>query len=216
MWKRSQRASGAIFSERVRGKTMAVQEEALIRRAASGDDGAFEKLVLAHQKQVYNLCLRLSGNEQDAYDLSQEAFIKAWRGLAQYQFGAEFSTWLYRLTRNVCIDHLRRLKRQPSVPLETEQDGETVELPLPDGAPGPEERVLHEEKQRILAEAMQALSDEQREILVLRVVNDLPYEQIAEILGLQLGTVKSRLARARIQLKKILAGGNHSDLFSSN
>lgn len=93
---------------------MAVQEEALIRRAASGDDGAFEALVLAHQKQVYNLCLRLSGSPEDAYDLSQEAFIKAWRGLAQYQFGAEFSTWLYRLTRNVCIDHLRQRKRRPT------------------------------------------------------------------------------------------------------
>ena len=174
---------------------MAVQEEALIRRAASGDDGAFEALVLAHQKQVYNLCLRLSGSPEDAYDLSQEAFIKAWRGLAQYQFGAEFSTWLYRLTRNVCIDHLRQRKRRPTVPLETEQDGETVALPLPDSAPGPED---------------------QREILILRVVNDLPYERISEILSLPLGTVKSRLARARIQLKKILADGNHSDLFASN
>ena len=187
---------------------MAVQEEALIRRAASGDDGAFEALVLAHQKQVYNLCLRLSGSPEDAYDLSQEAFIKAWRGLAQYQFGAEFSTWLYRLTRNVCIDHLRQRKRRPTVPLETEQDGETAALPLPDSAPGPEERALQA--------AMQALPEDQREILILRVVNDLPYERISEILSLPLGTVKSRLARARNQLKKILADGNHSDLFASN
>lgn len=195
---------------------MAVQEEALIRRAASGDDGAFEALVLAHQKQVYNLCLRLSGSPEDAYDLSQEAFIKAWRGLAQYQFGAEFSTWLYRLTRNVCIDHLRQRKRRPTVPLETEQDGETAALPLPDSAPGPEERALQAEKQRVLASAVQALPEDQREILILRVVNDLPYERISEILSLPLGTVKSRLARARIQLKKILADGNHSDLFASN
>ena len=133
---------------------MAVQEEALIRRAASGDDGAFEALVLAHQKQVYNLCLRLSGSPEDAYDLSQEAFIKAWRGLAQYQFGAEFSTWLYRLTRNVCIDHLRQRKRRPTVPLETEQDGETAALPLPDSAPGPEERALQAEKQRVSSETL--------------------------------------------------------------
>ena len=194
---------------------MEIRQEALIRRAASGDDGAFEQLVLAHQKQVYNLCLRMSGNPEDAYDLSQEAFVKAWRGLAQYQFGAEFSTWLYRLTRNVCIDHLRRKKRQESVPLETEQDGETVEFPLPDAAPGPEERLLHGEKQRALAEAIRALPEDYREILILRVVNDLPYEKIAEILELQLGTVKSRLARARMQLKKILANGNQSDFFTS-
>ena len=90
-----------------------------------------------------------------------------------------------------------------------------LELPLPDSAPGPEELTLHDEKRRVLAEAMQALPEEQREILILRVVNDLPYERIAEILDLQLGTVKSRLARARMQLKKILADGNHSNLFSS-
>lgn len=194
---------------------MEIQDEALIRRAAAGDDSAFETLMLAHQKQVYSLCLRMSGNVDDAFDLSQEAFIKAWRGLAQYQFGAEFSTWLYRLTRNVCIDFLRRQKRQTAVPLETEQDGETMELPLPDSAPLPEEQMLHDERQRALQQAMLALPDEQREILILRVVNDLPYEKISAILELPLGTVKSRLARARIQLKKILAAGNQMDLFSS-
>lgn len=194
---------------------MEIQDEALIRRAAAGDDSAFETLMLAHQKQVYSLCLRMSGNADDAFDLSQEAFIKAWRGLAQYQFGAEFSTWLYRLTRNVCIDFLRRQKRQAAVPLETEQDGEATELPIPDSAPLPEERVFHDERQRALQQAMLALPDEQREILILRVVNDLPYEKISAILELPLGTVKSRLARARIQLKKILAAGNQMDLFSS-
>ena len=188
---------------------MDIHQERLIRRAASGDDSAFEQLMLAQQKQVYNLCLRMSGNPEDAFDLSQEAFLRAWRALAQYQFEAEFSTWLFRLTRNVCIDFLRKQKRQPTVPLETEQDGETLELPLPDSAPGPEELTLHDEKRRVLAEAMQALPEEQREILILR------YERIAEILDLQLGTVKSRLARARMQLKKILADGNHSNLFSS-
>ena len=105
---------------------MDIHQERLIRRAASGDDSAFEQLMLAQQKQVYNLCLRMSGNPEDAFDLSQEAFLRAWRALAQYQFEAEFSTWLFRLTRNVCIDFLRKQKRQPTVPLETEQDGETA------------------------------------------------------------------------------------------
>ncbi len=202
MCRDSRRASGATCAESM-GEKMDIHQERLIRRAASGDDGAFEQLMLAQQKQVYNLCLRMSGNPEDAFDLSQEAFLRAWRALAQYQFEAEFSTWLFRLTRNVCIDFLRKQKRQPTVPLETEQDGETLEL------------TLHDEKRRVLAEAMQALPEEQREILILRVVNDLPYERIAEILDLQLGTVKSRLARARMQLKKILADGNHSNLFSS-
>ena len=105
---------------------MDIHQERLIRRAASGDDSAFEQLMLAQQKQVYNLCLRMSGNPEDAFDLSQEAFLRAWRALAQYQFEAEFSTWLFRLTRNVCIDFLRKQKRQPTVPLETEQGGETL------------------------------------------------------------------------------------------
>lgn len=192
-----------------------MREEELIRRAAQGDDGAFEQLVLAHQRQVYNLCLRICCNEADAMDLSQEAFIRAWRGLGQYQFGAEFSTWLYRLTRNVCIDFLRAQKRRQTVPLHlNDGEGET-ELPLPDTAEGPEERAVAGERRRALAQAMQALSPEHREILTLRVIEDLPYEQIAQILGVRTGTVKSRLARARISLKNILKSGNQMNLFSS-
>lgn len=192
-----------------------MREEELARRAAQGDDGAFEQLVLAHQRQVYNLCLRICCNEADAMDLSQEAFIRAWRGLGQYQFGAEFSTWLYRLTRNVCIDFLRAQKRRQTVPLHLNDDEGETELPLPDTAEGPEERAVAGERRRALAQAMQALSPEHREILTLRVIEDLPYEQIAQILGVRTGTVKSRLARARISLKKILKSGNQMNLFSS-
>lgn len=192
-----------------------MQEQELVRRAAAGDDSAFEQLVLAHQTQVYNLCLRLSGNEADAMDLSQEAFIRAWRGLGQYQFGAAFSTWLYRLTRNVCIDFLRRQKRSKTVPLTlSDEDGES-ELPLPDSAATPEESALEAERRQALADAMQQLSPEHREILTLRVINDLPYEQIAEILHIRVGTVKSRLARARLALKNILKNGNQMGLFTS-
>lgn len=192
-----------------------MREEELARRAAQGDDGAFEQLVLAHQRQVYNLCLRICCNEADAMDLSQEAFIRAWRGLGQYQFGAEFSTWLYRLTRNVCIDFLRAQKRRQTVPLHLNDDEGETELPLPDTAEGPEERAVAGERRRALAQAMQALSPEHREILTLRVIEDLPYEQIAQILGVRTGTVKSRLARARISLKNILKSGNQMNLFSS-
>ena len=148
-------------------------------------------------------------------DLSQEAFIRAWRGLGQYQFGAEFSTWLYRLTRNVCIDFLRAQKRRQTVPLHLNDDEGETELPLPDTAEGPEERAVAGERRRALAQAMQALSPEHREILTLRVIEDLPYEQIAQILGVRTGTVKSRLARARISLKNILKSGNQMNLFSS-
>ena len=85
-----------------------MSEEQLIRRAQQGDDSAFEELLLLHQKRVYNLCLRMSANADDALDLSQEAFLKAWKSIGQYQFEASFSTWLFRLTSNVGIDFLRR------------------------------------------------------------------------------------------------------------
>lgn len=193
-----------------------MRNDGLIRQAAAGDPAAFEQLVLLHQTQVYSLCLRLCGNPDDAYDLSQEAFLRAWRCLDQYQFEAEFSTWLYRLTRNICIDFLRKQKRQKTISLQfREEDGE-AELPIPDCAPLPEEQAQANEVRRALAAAIQKLPEDQREILVLRVVNDLPYEQIAEILDIKLGTVKSRLARARIQLKKILEAGNPGLFDSSN
>lgn len=186
-------------------------EEQLIRYAQQGDNDAFEQLLLLHQKKVYNLCLRMSANPDDALDLSQEAFIKAWRSIGQYQFEASFSTWLFRLTSNVCIDHLRRKKRRQETSLTESFEGsdEAEEFSLPDTAPLPEEQAIANETKLALAQAMERLGPEHREILQLRVVEDLPYEQIAEILDIRVGTVKSRLARARLSLRKILKAGNY-------
>lgn len=186
-------------------------EEQLIRYAQQGDNDAFEQLLLLHQKKVYNLCLRMSANPDDALDLSQEAFIKAWRSIGQYQFEASFSTWLFRLTSNVCIDHLRRKKRRQETSLTESFDDsdEAEEFTLPDAAPLPEEQAIANETKLALAQAMEQLGPEHREILQLRVVEDLSYEQIAEILDIRVGTVKSRLARARLSLRKILKAGNY-------
>ena len=186
-------------------------EEQLVRRAQQGDNGAFEELLLLHQKKVYNLCLRMSANQDDALDLSQEAFIKAWRSIGQYQFEASFSTWLFRLTSNVCIDFLRRKKRRQETSLTENYDDsdEGEEFSLPDTAPLPEEQAITNETKIELAQAMERLGPEHREILQLRVVENLPYEQIAEILDIRVGTVKSRLARARLSLRKILKAGNY-------
>ena len=192
-------------------------EEQLIRRAQQGDNSAFEQLLLLHQKKVYNLCLRMSANPDDALDLSQEAFIKAWRSIGQYQFEASFSTWLFRLTSNVCIDFLRRKKRRQETSLTESYDDsdEGEEFSLPDTAPLPEEQAITNETKIALAQAMERLGPEHREILQLRVVEDLPYEQIAEILDIRVGTVKSRLARARLALRKILKAGNYFSEASS-
>ena len=181
-----------------------MSEEQLIRRAQQGDNGAFEELLLLHQKKVYNLCLRMSANPDDALDLSQEAFLRAWRSLGQYQFEASFSTWLFRLTSNICIDFLRRKKRRQETSLTESYDDsdEGAELSVPDAQPGPEQQAMTNETKIELARAMEQLSPEHREILQLRVIEDLQYEQIADILGVRVGTVKSRLARARLSFRK--------------
>lgn len=192
------------------------EEKELICRVQKGDVGAFEPLVQTYEKQVYNLCLRMVGNAEDARDLAQEAFLKAWRGLGQYQYEAAFSTWLYRLTGNVCIDFLRQQKRRPAVSLTLEQET-TEELQLPDPEPTPEQKLLERESRQIVAEAMEQLETEFRQILTLRVVQNLPYEQIAQVMDLKVGTVKSRLARARAKLRKILLqNGNYFGAVSSN
>ena len=194
-----------------------MQDDILIRRAAAKDESAFEQLMLLHQKPVYNICYRMAGNADDALDLSQEVFLKLWRTLEQYQFDAVFSTWLFRLTQNVCIDFLRRKKRQQHVSLTFSGDeDEGKELSVPDPEPLPEERVIFNEKQAAIRAAMNALPVDFREILQLRVVQELPYEQIAQIMDLPVGTVKSRLARARLQLKKRLDAGNFFETDASN
>ena len=193
-----------------------MQDELLIRRAQRGDADAFEQLLLEHQKNVYNLCYRMAGNPDDAMDLSQETFLRAWRCLDQYQFASAFSTWLYRLCSNICIDFLRRRRRQQTVPLTFEDaDGEEQTYAVPDAQPLPEEQVELKLTRETLAAAMAQLLPEHRAVLQLRVVNEMSYEQIADVLDIQIGTVMSRLSRARNQLKKILERGNLSRRASS-
>ena len=193
-----------------------MQDELLIRRAQRGDADAFEQLLLEHQKNVYNLCYRMAGNPDDAMDLSQETFLRAWRCLDQYQFASAFSTWLYRLCSNICIDFLRRRRRQQTVPLTFEDaDGEEQTYAVPDAQPLPEEQVELKLTRETRAAAMAQLLPEHRAVLQLRVVNEMSYEQIADVLDIQIGTVKSRLSRARNQLKKILERGNLSRRASS-
>ena len=193
-----------------------MQDELLIRRAQRGDADAFEQLLLEHQKNVYNLCYRMAGNPDDAMDLSQETFLRAWRCLDQYQFASALSTWLYRLCSNICIDFLRRRRRQQTVPLTFEDaDGEEQTYAVPDAQPLPEEQVELKLTRETLAAAMAQLLPEHRAVLQLRVVNEMSYEQIADVLDIQIGTVKSRLSRARNQLKKILERGNLSRRASS-
>ncbi len=190
-----------------------MEDKEIIEQVLAGDNNAFGALVERYQTRVYNLALRMCGNPDDAFDLAQEAFFRAWRGLPGFQFDSAFSTWLFRLSANVCLDWLRAKKRRPTVSLTTVDDeDEEVQLELPDPGKGPEELLLAAEDRKALAKALNELPVEYREILTLRAINDLSYEEISRILNLREGTVKSRLSRARLALRnKLLQNGNKSE-----
>ncbi len=186
-------------------------EHGLITSAQRGDQSAFEELVRQNEKRVYHLAFRMTGNAEDACDLVQEAFIKAWRGLVRFQMESSFSTWIYRLTVNVCIDFLRREKprRELAMPLVREDGEEERQIDLPDCSACPEQLLEQKEQRRAVEEGLYGLSAEHRNILVLRELEGLSYEEIGLLLQLEPGTVKSRIARARLHLRDILTeGGN--------
>ena len=194
-----------------------MDDKQLVQQAAAGDAAAFETLVERYQQQVYHLALRMVNNEADAQDLAQEAFIRAWRGLGSFQFTSQFSTWLYRLTSNICIDFLRAQKRRKVVSLTMLRDDEDSQWDLPDDDPLPEQQMIAREERQALERAFAALDPEFRQILTLRIVNGCSYQQISQILGIAEGTVKSRISRAREQLrKKMAANGNISGSGASN
>lgn len=177
------------------------EERALIAQVLAGEAEAFEPLVKAHEKGVYNLALRMLGNEPDALDASQEAFFRAYRALSSFRGDSKFSVWLYRLTNNVCLDVLRKEGRLRQTPL---SDEDAEELPLPDERFDPAAVLERKELQRAVWENLAKLSPGFRQILTLRDINGLSYDEIAQITGLEQGTVKSRIFRARKKLAALL------------
>ena len=187
-------------------------EQELVARAKSGDDEAFAQLMRDNETRIYNLTLRMTGNPEDAMDLAQEAFLNAWRGLKFFKGDSAFSTWVYRLASNACIDHLRRKKRRKDIDLPMPVDEEDDSLPdIPDERFRPEQELERQELRQAVADGLSQLSNEHRQVLVMREINGLSYQEIADVLDLEAGTVKSRIARARISLRKILLeSGNFS------
>lgn len=171
----------------------AEQDNVFIVLARGGDTRAFAEIVRRHQDRVFSFILRLIGTRDEAMDLTQEVFMKAWQALPTWHAQAHFSTWLLQIARNLSIDTLRRRQVVQFAPLDDELD-------IPDTAPGPEACYAARQRDAQLAQALQRLPAEQREILLLREVEDLTYTDIAQTLGIAAGTVKSRLARARAAL----------------
>ena len=191
-------------------------EKELVRAAQRGDDSAFEELVRTYEKRVYHLALRMCGNVDDAYEVAQEAFLSAWKGMRFFRGDSSFSTWLYRLTSNAAIDFLRRQRRQGGGDGVSLGDGDKF-LGVADPAPSPHQQAERLELRDALARGLGALSPEHRQVLLLRELQGLTYEEIAAALELDLGTVKSRIARAREKLRKYLvASGNFSGYLPSN
>ena len=191
-------------------------EKELVRAAQRGDDSAFEELVRTYEKRVYHLALRMCGNVDDAYEVAQEAFLSAWKGMRFFRGDSSFSTWLYRLTSNAAIDFLRRQRRQGGSDGVSLDDEDTF-LEVADPAPSPHQQAERLELRDALARGLNALSPEHRQVLLLRELQGLTYEEIAAALELDLGTVKSRIARAREKLRKYLvASGNFSGYLPSN
>ena len=189
-----------------------MSEQELVSRARAGDTAAFEQLMLDNQDRVYTLCLRMTGNREDALDLAQETFLNAWRGLSSFQGNSSFSTWVYRLASNACIDFLRKRKRRQQGESPHSLDDEEAPLPEPaDPRGSPEEELERRELRRAVERGLQALPDHHRQVLVMRELSGMSYQEIGAVLDLDLGTVKSRIARARLALKKFLVQeGNFS------
>ena len=187
------------------GESLTVEEELrVIKEVVDGDRNAFEELVLANQKNVYNLALKMTGAEEDALDISQEAFLKAYRQLESFRGESRFSVWLYRLTYNLCIDFLRRKPGAGVISLTNQDDDEPRDIEIPDVRNMPEDRLIRGETRKIIVESIGELGPNHREVLVMREITGMTYIDIASVLKINEGTVKSRLARARMSLASIL------------
>ncbi len=170
-----------------------MDEKQLIAAAKRGDAEAFNGLIIAYQDMAYNLAYRILGDPDAAADATQEAFISAFRAVRRFR-GGSFKAWLLRIITNVCYDRFRRQKRRPTTPLEALYS-------IPDRKEDPESFALRQELNRAIQAGIQTLPYDQRVTLVLSDVQGLSYKEIAQITGSSLGTVKSRLSRARAKLR---------------
>jgi RNA polymerase sigma-70 factor (ECF subfamily) len=182
-------------------------DESLVAAAQKGDMVAFEELVARHRDKIYARAFSLMRNEEEAIDLSQEAWVKSWQRLVQFQGDSSFVTWMTRIVINLCLDQLRKQKRQRTESIEhlAEESG-GVERQMPVMVSNPTERLEREELRQRIDRALAQLSVEHRTVLVLHEFEELEYKQIAKVMGCSIGTVMSRLFYARRKMASLLSG----------
>jgi RNA polymerase sigma-70 factor (ECF subfamily) len=179
------------------------EDPQLVQLVLDGDTEAFNDLVERHQSRAYNLCVRMLGDADAAADVAQDAFISAYKHLPSLR--GEFRPWLMRIVANGCRDVLRSQKRRPSVSLDLERDDDdTPAMQLADTGDGPEAALMKSELQKTIAGALAEIPDDQREVVILSDIQGLSYQEIADMTGINIGTVKSRLNRARSRLRELL------------
>lgn len=185
---------------------MSENEKYLLVKAKNGDIEAFETLIESHQKKVFNIALRMVGNYEDAAELAQDVFVRIFKSIKGFKEESSFSTWVYKITTNVCLDELRKRKNKNTVSLDENikvEDGE-IKREIRDYKESPEEALEKKELKKAVHHAINALPDMQKTMIVMRDIHGFSYEEIAQMVKCPDGTVKSRINRARRELKEIL------------
>lgn len=176
-------------------------DQVTLKRAQKGDQAAFEAILAEHEKMIYGICLRMCGNRDDAMDVAQETAVRIWRNIGKFTGNAALSTWIYRIATNACLDHLRRRRDSLSI----DELGEEGYSPVAAESETPEAVLQGTETMRSLERALERLPEDQRSAVVLRDVQSLSYDEVADVLGVNLNTVKSRISRGRRALRDFLS-----------
>jgi len=184
----------------VRGMVMSGEMQ-LLEQAKAGNLRAFEELVSSYEKKIYNYCLRMTNSREDAEDLTQEVFVRVYKNIKSFKGGSQLSTWIYRIAHNICIDRYRKSKASVVSLNQPKGEDDEREIDLPSGSPSPEEHVIRSEQQKLLLKCISRLKPEYQTVIILRDIQHFSYEEIAGILNLPLGTVKSHINRARAALR---------------
>jgi len=184
---------------------LAFSSEDLMAKTAEGDEYAFEVLVGRHQTSILNLIYRYVGDRTKARDLAQEVFIRVWRAANRYEPKAKFTTWIYSITANLCLNELKSIKGRKMIQLQAEEDRQSSHYEThSDVSQSPEDLLLAEERSRQVSEALQSLPENQRMAMILKRYDNLPYDEIAKVMGCSVSAVESLLVRAKRNLQEEL------------